>query len=519
MSLVFALPRLITIPLLLVIAGFCSFLIFAGLERLLFSSLCRSGHFNAREIARQRTRIVSTFLAINIFFWFADPSLAIFGGVLHRMLRYAVLVLTAIWVALLWNRSSRAYRREATSASLRRQLQPFLPQLEAALDGRSVGDLSPDEVFILAKSLSAQVRHGSLTIYRNVLEDLFRTGRLDRAASFLQLEELRHVLDLREEDHHAAIRELAVMDPVLLHLDARQRQARDVRESAASEALVDLLHDIVGPGPSLASLLPRQRQQLEKIRRQSGLDQDGWNSVLSGFFPDDGPVLPLVKRELDLLEHALVDRLTVFDESACQPLLRPLLVSLDMQMVSLLVLLLPQILVCTDWAISRRFEQLSFWIPASVGSALSHRCGLQLPSVEPCSQPPTFLMPELVDVLAGFWQDPDPETASWAHWLLQRYSPAQAEALARQPRPGMPESRLFAAFSQEQTAPGGALELHLLDLLNEFVDEHLSPAALLSLLLPPHYQASLPGLSSIPLLALPEGSGRRRLPPGGLAKG
>ncbi len=503
MSVFMTWPRLISVPLLLVACGMGSFLILALLERFFMLSLSHAGHRNAVELARQRTRLIATFLAINCFFLFSDPSLGAFGGVLARALRYGLLGLTAIWLALQWNRSSSLYRREATSASLRKQLHPFLPQLEEALDGRILDDLSPDEVFILAKGLSAQVRYSSLTIYRNVLADLFRSGRLDRAASFRQLEELRQVLTLREEDHHAAIRELSVLDPALLHLDARQRQARDVRESAAAEAIADLLHGIIGSVPKLADVLPLYRRQLEKIRRQSGLDEDGWTSVLSAFLREDGPVLPLIKRELDQLEQALADRLTVLEASGRQPLLLPLLVSLDLQMMSLLVALLPQLRICSDRDLNERFEQLRCWIPTSVGRALRDRSGIDLPPVQAINQNPPFLIPQLVDVLAGFWQDPDPETAAWAQWLLQRYSPARAEAVARQPRPGLPASRLFAAFSPDQTAPGGPLESHLRELLDELDEGAWTPAALLQSLLPQRAKPSLPGLSPFALLALP----------------
>jgi len=255
--------------------------------------------------------------------------------------------------------------------------------------------------------------------------------------------------------------------------------------------------------PKVADLLPLYRRQLEKIRRQSGLDEDGWTSVLSAFLTEDGPVLPLIKRELDQLEQALADRLTVLEASGRQPLLLPLLVSLDLQMVSLLVALLPQLRICSDRDLNERFEHLRCWIPTSVGRALRDRCGIDLPPVQAVNQNPPFLIPQLADVLAGFWQDPDPETAAWAQWLLQRYSPARAEAVARQPRPGLPASRLFAAFSPDQTAPGGPLESHLRELLDDLDEGAWTPAALLQSLLPQRAKPSLPGLSPFALLALP----------------
>lgn len=113
-------------------------------------------------------------------------------------------------------------------------------------------------------------------MYRKALGDLFSTGRLDRLSAFLQLQELRSVLGLTDDDHHEAMRELALEDPALLQLDTSQLQARGLREAAATEAVSDLLDAGSSTGGGIDYLTARQRQRLERIRQQCGLDDQGW---------------------------------------------------------------------------------------------------------------------------------------------------------------------------------------------------------------------------------------------------
>ena len=72
-------------------------------------------------------------------------------------MRSLVLAISAIVLFRSWARDQSTYRRESTTDSLRRQLQQ-LPDLDAALDGRRLQDLSAQEVFTLAKALPAAVR-------------------------------------------------------------------------------------------------------------------------------------------------------------------------------------------------------------------------------------------------------------------------------------------------------------------------------------------------------------------------
>jgi hypothetical protein len=370
--------------------------------------------------------------------------------------------------------------------SLRRQLEPLEPQLQAALDGRSLAELSAAEVFTLAKALPVHLRTNTLTIYRNVLEDMFSSGRLDRASAFLQLEELRGVLGLVEADHHEALRELALSDPGLLELDARQRQARDLRQAAATDAVADLLDLGTGSPAQFDALTPRQRQRLERLRQESGLDDAAWATVLSAFDPSATRRSPLIARNLELLEQLIESRRSVAEACDRELLLKPLLVALDLQIVSVLANLAPAMAKVPEDELQLSWERLRRLLPASVEMRLDLR-GIRLPVADSEAEPSEVLTasapPPLDGVLQELWQDPDPLTAAWALWMLRRRNPELASSVFRQPRLGLPssaQSALLLSQIDQQDTPETALEKRLLEMLSlDPSASQCTPAALL----------------------------------------
>lgn len=277
-------PRLITIPALLVLAALASVVFFNEVESLLCWELRRRHVSGYVDLARHRTRLVSSFVAINIFFWFADPTLGLWSGIGGQLVRSLVLVVTAVWLARGWSRNGDIYRRELLSISLRKQLKPFEAQLLDALDGRSLQELTASEVFLLARVLPGQQKQLAASIYRNVLEDMFRSGRLDVASALTYLQELRHSLGVDEHEHDLAVQELAMHDPRLMANTAKQQWSESLRMQAAKEAVSDLLD--AGDGDSflsLDSLTDRQRQSLLRIRLMTGLDDYEWSTMLKPF--------------------------------------------------------------------------------------------------------------------------------------------------------------------------------------------------------------------------------------------
>ncbi len=316
-----------------------------------------------------------------------------------------MLTVSAIWLFRNWGRDQATYRRESTSESLRRQLRD-LPELTGALDGRSLEELSPQEVFTLAKVLPAVGLQRSRDIYRGVVADMLSTGRLDRAASLLQLQDLRQTLQLEAQDHHEAMRWLAQEQPGLFRLDARDRQVEDLRKDAAVEAIQDLLAtagmDVLDPG----NLSPTLAVRLEQLRSSCGLSEEGWLEMLESF----GPKGDIERQRLDRLLLGWQNQaalLTLLEQEAeVDAMLRPLLLAMELRVQGLAQLLAP------------RLEAAA------------------LPPLPPKMAAATSLE-EAFDLL---WEDPDPDTAGWVLMVERQRYPERLARRLQHPRQGLASS-------------------------------------------------------------------------------
>ena len=406
------LPRLISVPLLLVSGGTLSVWLFSSIER--------------RGLGQLRSRLLASFVAINIFFWYADPSLGLLGKGFSQLIRSIVLVITAMAFYRHWNRDKGRYYRESTSNSLRKQLIKQLSGKEISMpqwtDGRSVEQLSPDEVFTLAKVLPAYSREEKRKIYKNILEDLYRSGRLERTSSYLQLEELRNSLDLEQQDHHQIVHELALANPQLLEMDERQSQQQNLREAAASEAITDLMEvaDIVELDPSRLSA--KQASQLEAIRRNCGLDENHWQAVIARFSPSSPYHQERLAEESNTFETKVAALRNLVEASRKAPLLQPLIPVLNQQLDA------------------NRSRLMEMGCQASEIQALEKRHkGVDTQDVIPA--------------LEMLWQDPDPDTAGWVLWVQRRLNPDHAGKLQRKTRIGLPTSPFLDVLMLNQRWP------------------------------------------------------------------
>ncbi|MCT0210581.1 MULTISPECIES: 4Fe-4S binding protein [Synechococcales] len=289
-------PRLVAIPVLLVLAAWISVALQRWLQQLQQRQLTPDFGERAQEVAIHRTRLLASFLAVNIFFWFADPTLGLLGPAGGQVIRSVVLIVSGMWVHRGWYRERATYLRESTSASLRRQLEQLIPDLSPYLDGRSIDELSAAEVFTLVKVLPAQISQTKRSLYKGVMAELLVSGRLEQATALVQLEELRQSLKLDDDDHWAAIQELALQDRRILELTGQQREIRSLRQDAAREAMLELLR--LARLDDLQQLLadPHVRDNLSRIRRDFLLDEASWQELVDSFGPGSDRASNTVRR-------------------------------------------------------------------------------------------------------------------------------------------------------------------------------------------------------------------------------
>ena len=414
-------PRLLEIPLLLTAAATVSAAVFGGLERLLHRQYERWGYGEPRERASLHARLLASFVAINVFFWFVDPLQGALGHDGSELLRSLVLVASGIGLFRSWGRDQATYRRESASESLRRQLRE-LPGLEAALDGRALEALSPQEVFTLVKALPAMGRQQGRGVYRDVMAEMLRSGRLDRASALLELQELRLTLQLDDSDHHAVVRTLAREQPDLLERDPLQRQVDDLRREVAQEGIEELLRlsglEVLEP----ERLQPALRQRLDQLQVASGLDEAHWTALLQGF----GPKGALERQRLEGLRSGWLQeagwRRLLTDLAADDAMLQPL-----------------------AQAMAQRTESPRRELDARLLAAGLERL--------PEAVPPVGTLDQVLDLL---WRDPDPDTAAWVLMLARERDPQRAARHLQDPRTGLAESPFLRSQRRAEEDPDRA---------------------------------------------------------------
>ncbi len=412
-----ALPRLLAIPLALAAGAAGSSWIFGQVERRLEKRVGPGDPARARAIATHHTRLLATMAAVNLFFFFKSNVFPFGGATGERLVEFTVAVITAAWLWRSWGREEATYRRESTSESLRRQLAR-LPDLDKVLEDRRLEDLSPLEIFTLAKAMPTLGLHRAREIYLGVMEDLLRKGRISRAASLLQLQELRQSLHLEDQDHHSVVRRLAEREPHLLEVDGLQRQREDLREEAARESVEELMQvagmEVLQP----EALSPAQRERLDQIRLSSGVDGPEWETVLRAVGPEGPRQQEQLRRRWEQLRRARALQDLLAREAAADALLRPLARALELR----------------NQALAEELRSLS---------------GPQLPpEAEMAAAPlPSGNLEEALDLL---WSDPDPDTAAWVLMVERKRGSERVGQRLRDPRPGLGSSPFLEAMRRDE---------------------------------------------------------------------
>lgn len=213
----------ITIPIPKAIAVLMTYLSFVAITTTLGFTLeklyRRWGRQNGKPISAEQAQhvIFTIFTAVSFWTFFsygARPSL-------NRMPEYPLLAFNAlivlvgaIWLYRTLGRTREQYERERLAASMRKQLRKLNPPTEA-LKGRSIEELSSDEVYTLVNALTAFSHHNRIVTYAGILQDLLEQRVIEPSNSEF-CASLRQKLNLKDEDHFLALQEIQKVKPELL---------------------------------------------------------------------------------------------------------------------------------------------------------------------------------------------------------------------------------------------------------------------------------------------------------------
>ncbi len=186
--------------------SFCigiSYLLCYGLEKA-YKAYRKSCKQSISEEQAQHTIFTfSTFVAFCIFFPIGShlsisllPKLGFIG------FKTIILSVSSIWLYRTLKRSRERYNRERLTGSLRQQLKKMNLDFSQFLQGRSLEELNPDELYILAKVLPSATQQDRKRFYVSVVREELEVNRVNVVDSTKIFKPLRQELGLSEATHH-----------------------------------------------------------------------------------------------------------------------------------------------------------------------------------------------------------------------------------------------------------------------------------------------------------------------------
>ena len=235
-------PRIVAVPLVLALCTWLGWLAGRAVEAWMRRRVRRQGAEPDKTLISHRVFLAATFLVFNFFFLFAGrPLLQLAPAWLQYLFDMALVATSSLWLVRSWHRNPALYGRENLAERFRRQLQKLGLDVGRFLEGRSLGDLNPDEVYVLARILPGFGNEQRHDAYKGVVRDALAEGYVNAASSLEVLRRMRQELGISDDEHRQLLEELGVEDPTLLDPERRRSLEDQVRLSGYRRSLERLL--------------------------------------------------------------------------------------------------------------------------------------------------------------------------------------------------------------------------------------------------------------------------------------
>jgi hypothetical protein len=300
-------PKIIAAPLTL--AAFCAASYFVGefLERAYKGYLKKKNKYQNEEQVLHVCFVWCTFVAFNIFFIFGiRPIFSSLSNWAIIVLNILSVLVSSLWLERSLSGNKERYARESLANSLRRQLNKLAVDWSKLLEGRSLQDLIPDEVYVLAKVLPGFRRVDQVRVYQGVLRDALEEGNMSYAQSLHALKDLRNQLKITDEDHYSVLAELNVEDPTLLTPQKQPSRENKLRLESYRRALSLLIQKQSEKGISPPDAIDRKQKQIQTLRQEYAINVDEHEQVLAEMLNQKGVLLRTAETLLAQLQELAV---------------------------------------------------------------------------------------------------------------------------------------------------------------------------------------------------------------------
>jgi hypothetical protein len=209
-------PKYIAVFLTYAVAIALTFSLGMGLEKSYRWFMSWRGHRVSAEQAQHVAFTIFTATSFWVFFSYgARPWLNKMPIWVVLTFNALVVLVGSMWLFRTFGRTRMQYDRESMATSLRKQLHKL--QIDPVwLDGISLDDLSPNEVYTLVKVLPEFSQQLQTQTYMGVVLDSIQQKIVDVSSSFEYFGKLRQDLRIKDTDHFDAIEAIAITHPDLL---------------------------------------------------------------------------------------------------------------------------------------------------------------------------------------------------------------------------------------------------------------------------------------------------------------
>ncbi|MBW4515805.1 MAG: calcium-binding protein [Timaviella obliquedivisa GSE-PSE-MK23-08B] len=209
-----AIPKLIAVPLTLTLFSGATYAIGLWAEKTYKRYNKRLRRPLSADLVQSQAFAIATFLAFNLLFFMGiQPTLGYFPIVVQNLISWAAIVLSSLWLVKTWKRSAQRYTRERDANLLRRQLGKLEIDLSQFLEGRSLEDLKPDELYTLAKVLPSFTQEYRQQVYLGALRESIEKRSVLPANSLHLFQALRQNLGITDEAHTHLLEKLQIEEP------------------------------------------------------------------------------------------------------------------------------------------------------------------------------------------------------------------------------------------------------------------------------------------------------------------
>jgi hypothetical protein len=248
-------PKLVAVPLTLATFTGLSYGLGLQIERV-YKRITKSSHRTQvqRRMLSTFTKVqhriftAFTFLSFNaLFFLGIYPSLRWLSSPVQQALTWLVVIASAAWFYRTLKRSAEQYTRESRVNSLRRSLDQLAIDFPKVLEGRSLEELTAEEVYVLGKILPDLLRDKELL--EEALEEKdadFSSRREARREARETLENITQAIERRKLGT-TTIHELPAPSPTSIEIHAALNIDMVQKEFLYLDTLLTELLGPIGP--------------------------------------------------------------------------------------------------------------------------------------------------------------------------------------------------------------------------------------------------------------------------------